>query len=646
MFPSFTGNSRRPRQVNLSGRNNNPFVTHSGSPQLGANPAPQNAIIHAQQERLARQIERERLQAARKIQKTWRGYCSRRNVRGGWREIWDQQEEAIQARHKRINGKDEAQNGKASGSEMLAQLRLLVRFASSYHQGDIVRVQRFTRDFCSWVFLQPSKRRECSGKEWAYPLLSLVKTAAAMLRQCLRDSPVPAGLLGDLLAFLATSASIIPEYMVHYSFVYYGTICKILRDCRRTPAYFFNIALIRKAITALLEQNICVPSTLYEALISQLLTIPHLHDILGGLDFLSTTLEPGRLAATLKQILLLDLSPNLVLSRPREEILWLLSYFTHIFRIHPGKSSDKLPSADYIIVVSKLLNYLSEDIQRRIDVSEYSSEDALPAFVRFEILTLVDQKNVTNLLAGSELIGFVGKSEKSSVSGTAAVASFALTLIRVFKRRGDDIRMWLYLGSTFLRNDTRNQAQIRIPALKYFWNAISETNVYNSIQQHPNNAVNLLRRSESDGSLNQRGKQQGEAEDWRIILLFLELYSFVLKVTDDEEFMSGSSYVDEHQSWTRQSALEITNVGKLVVFLKNLAFAIYWNGTQIVGAGNSVSTPSLASYFGAAEAVLSTKSTEVTITELEDMIISGLDISLSYLKGLVTGLLRMIYERE
>lgn len=83
MFQTFTGSSRRPRQVNLSGRVSNPFA------QLGAGQGSQSAVQSAQQERAQRQRERDRLNAARIIQKTWRGHACRRALYHQIRRDWD-----------------------------------------------------------------------------------------------------------------------------------------------------------------------------------------------------------------------------------------------------------------------------------------------------------------------------------------------------------------------------------------------------------------------------------------------------------------------------------------------------------------------------------------------------------------------------
>lgn len=88
MFPTFTGSSRKGRNVNLSGQKAiNPFTSTSWAPSaaVGAH----KTVAHAQAERLQRQQERDRLKAAQRIQKTWRGHRSRRNLRTARRQAID-----------------------------------------------------------------------------------------------------------------------------------------------------------------------------------------------------------------------------------------------------------------------------------------------------------------------------------------------------------------------------------------------------------------------------------------------------------------------------------------------------------------------------------------------------------------------------
>jgi ubiquitin-protein ligase E3 C len=127
----------------------------------------------------------------------------------------------------------------------------------------------------------------------------------------------------------------------------------------------------------------------------------------------------------------------------------------------------------------------------------------------------------------------------------------------------------------------------------------------------------------------------------------LELYTFVLKVMDDEEFIKGADDTASQRSWTRQSALKLSQVRDLTTFLKNLAFSMYWYSSQILESEQPAVPQSLASYFGNPSTEAALGSDLDSATKPEEMAIGSIaGLNLNYLKGTVTGLLRMIYERE
>lgn len=87
MFATFTGNSRRPRNVNLSGQAGNPFTNTSWTPSSASNP--NRAVAEAQANREKRHAERERLKAAKDIQRTWRAHKTRLSVCESHRQSFD-----------------------------------------------------------------------------------------------------------------------------------------------------------------------------------------------------------------------------------------------------------------------------------------------------------------------------------------------------------------------------------------------------------------------------------------------------------------------------------------------------------------------------------------------------------------------------
>lgn len=169
MFQSFTGTSRKPRQVNLSGRKPNPFAAAGGSG------GPQQAVLSAHQDRQQRQQQRAELNAAKNIQKTWRGYNCRKRARDAWRRQWDATEE--QARNARFY---------RSAEESLAALRRLLLFFSVHEETDTERLIRYGRRQVETVAVQGN----CSGSAWNIEYLRLERACLAALRERVRTRQV------------------------------------------------------------------------------------------------------------------------------------------------------------------------------------------------------------------------------------------------------------------------------------------------------------------------------------------------------------------------------------------------------------------------------------------------------------------------
>jgi ubiquitin-protein ligase E3 C len=130
MFQTFSGSSRRPRQVNLSGQNTNPFAASSWTPTASGT---QQTVAHAQQERQQRQQERQRLNATKQIQRTWRGHKVRRELADLRRAGWD-----------KVEAKD-----CSSECGVTEQLRLLVLFFTARKRDDLERLERLSQRMSS-----------------------------------------------------------------------------------------------------------------------------------------------------------------------------------------------------------------------------------------------------------------------------------------------------------------------------------------------------------------------------------------------------------------------------------------------------------------------------------------------------------------
>ncbi|KAL8873237.1 MAG: hypothetical protein Q9174_001269, partial [Haloplaca sp. 1 TL-2023] len=647
MFPSFTGNTRRPRQVNLSGRNSNPFAAASATRQSPSSAQlNQNTVAHAQAERILRHQERLRPPAAIAIQRSWRGYRSRRDVKWHWRREWDAKEQAELNAQSLGNVEDQDSRPYANTEECLDQMKLLLHFASPRERSDVDRLKHF-----AWRYARTSS--QFSGypaDTWVFPLVRLWKLTLLMLRKRKpRLNRVDRRVLLELLCALTTT---VPERLIGYSTQLYEALRIVTEDFKGSETISGDWKLLESSVVALLCSNVARTGDAYEAFTNQFLRLPDIP--LHMLQAISKDLRIEDLTTALSKLLSTSQTYNLFQSSSRAELLWLVAYYLYFHR-SSDSNQRRSPDAKYVDVLSKLISHLAADIARLFDSptsvtspteapAPSPSASTLSPFVRAEISNLISQDHVSGLLGqAADPAGFMNASSNAN-DQTSALAVYVLTLLRAFPRRGDDIRMWLYLGSTSIDGLGKSSS---IPAIRYYFKVASHTSVYTLIKEDPNNAIGLLNPGTKRRKVGRSLGSSDRDEQWQVVLLFLELYPIALKVMDDEEFLSGGTSTETGGSWTRQSALSLDQIKDLTVFLKNLAFAMYWNASEIAGAEEPENINSIAEYFGGNLAAFSDHHPDAKSTKAQDATIAGLQgMTISYMKGAVTGLLRMIYERD
>ena len=653
MFQSFSGSSRRPRQVNLSGRHS--VASPSTSRQPSVPTGPQTTLATAQQERLHRQQDRDRLNAARLIQRRWRGYSSRKTTRAGWRRQWDQLDKA------------DGTSAFSTEGDCLLQLGLLVQVFDTTAQDDFQRLDSFSARL---LVTAREKRIDFTQDRWRFPLSRLGKLSLAALSSNTISSPSVKTPLSVLL-FLTTTS---PGGVAGIFRQYYHALSSVLRRDILRSAPESEQRQMMSCVLAPLQTSGSDARHAYEGFATAFLTSPDLQSRLGQLEQLSSLINTKLLATTMATVLSRTSS---VQGSDSEGRLWQLAQFMCLHQAaHPSSAlSESAPEPDYIAAVSILLCSLADEIGRRIDLDdvymaasadgdEEEDEDdnanglrqrpvqlPLPPFVRQQILSLVNQRSITGLLTHTDPLGLDGQSGQSlqATSEARLLASYALSLLRIFPRRADEIRMWLYLGSTSRPMPSAQPSSQRLPAIKYFWNAARHTKVFGSISGDSRAAVDLLKRKrQSARSADRLAEESGE--DWRILLIFFELYSFVLKVMDDEEFFSPNPAIvlaeQSVSSWTRESALPLDEVKDLTTFLKNLAFTMYWNAAEISGEDGSANFDGFQSYFGSAAPSRAVVDQSAAQDAVNNSIAGVTGMTIDHVKGIVTGLLRMVYERD
>lgn len=547
-----------------------------------------------------------------------------------------------------------------TAAECWAQLRLLVQFLEPWNSGDIARLVVFSGPFQkTWQEL-PTIATE---GEWMTPLKRLVRLTLRMLHGA-PSSPMPAFAMRPLLELLEFLTGLIPKEVARAAREYYAVMAHLTKNAESISRKFaVSTEDLVQSVLALLRPITSETLTAYEWFARSYLVIPDLMAHLKSLDVLANNINYKLLTSALGPL------QSQFRERPHgpddvESRLWLLAYFIFFHRYAlGGQAGLQAPEPGFVRVVSELLNSTAVHISRRLDFEDASELDDSPQraplhpFVKDQLVSLVNQTSITGLLSQLQS-AHLSQGDLADVQSDASreakiLATYALTLLRVFPRRGDDIRMWLYLGSANSSDQIGGMSGSRIPAIKYFWHASRSSRIFASISQDSTKVLPLLKpAADSTDSRLSAISQDERDEEWTIILLFLELYTFVLKVMDDEEFFSSESSFtassNTRVSWTKESALPLVDIKDMTVFLKNLAFTLYWNSADLNENEPAQEPGSIRSYFSSlappSDSITSVRDLEIKNKEKGLAGVTG--IPLDYFKGLVTGLLRMIHERD
>ena len=418
MFHNFTGNSRRPRQVNLSGRNSNPFATYGQS---------QNPVATAQQDREARRRERERTQAVTTLQKSWRGYASRKHIKEAARARWDENEE------KSLEFGDNDGHSTSYCDEETAynQLDSLLRFLDV--RQDLPRLEHH---FYRLMRSIQESRMACSDGPWPKAYLRLQTTCLLGLDELQSDCACD-----RLVEIIQFTNSHTPRAVTVNAAKYYETFRKYsLRHTKVIPLDILEAPMRPATLEA------------YQMFAHHILTLPELSHILGGeknLTRLADNINCKLLANAVALLIYPDVLRESQSPTQDQSQMWLLGQVIYFHRCaygfdHPERYASQ---PDFVFVVATLLSRLADrvDFEGKANSSKTTldEENTPPSFLLQQVGALVNQASIGGLVCQMSITDSNQANEHSRL-----MAGYILTLLRLFSRRSDEIRMWLYLGSS------------------------------------------------------------------------------------------------------------------------------------------------------------------------------------------------------
>ncbi|KAK0640874.1 hypothetical protein B0T16DRAFT_336075 [Cercophora newfieldiana] len=617
MFPSFTGNSRRPRNVNLSGqRATNPFTSTSWSSSSPAGAS--KTVAHAQAERQQRQRERERLQATLRIQRLWRGHRARRRLRTSRRQMLDQ-----------------LYSGQGSGDGVRRTIEALPLLLAVYQTSvpeDYDRLRWMAQEL-----VQTGFGAFAPDGIPSFRMNKLVRVLIAALES------LDTGRLQSHAQLLLEAVEGIlqrrPQSLEPVLRQYY----KVLGTCcQNAGPTWKSLDLLRRTVVA--------PLTICPATSAFTQTAYH--------EFAFTFLSQSNLVwfqdsigAFAESVDMDLLSESVAASTPEEPktpesqsaFLWLLAHF---IVLHKAKRLQTLHSR-YLRTLYLLLCISSNQIREYFVPSSQPSsrggkgddiaQEILPPYVSESLVSLNDKDEISGLLER-----FTTNHGQSSgeFEDAGFLAAYILTLVYCFPSVADDIRMRLYLADISTR-------QGPLPAVKFFWRAMTQTSVFSAIAAHEDAALDVLQRHRhATKSPEYADSDPKWHREWRTTLLFLELYVFVLRLTDDDDFFGGlDPTASKHAgSRLRHTSLSKTELMRLASFLKHLAFTLYYNAPETLFAEADGNAPQDEVVLARSQRRRDSADSANAYRTQNFVITAGIDFTA--FRNLVTTAMKMLYERD
>lgn len=588
MFSTFTGNSRRPRNVNLSGGAGNPFANTSWTPAAASNAT--KTVSNAQADRERRHAERQRQKAAGKIQKTWRGHRSRTITANERRAAFDQ-----------LFGI----SGTSPAIRLPPAFNLLLAFAAtSPTKEDVARVIRFALDARS-IDLSQIATPETHSSRWSRFVDVLV---GAFQTTATSETELPDGSVA-LLELVIRIAQQQPQLLGHSTTRYYSSLSKA---CSSSLFSAWSEILLQAVVVPLQRSSSSDLNSIYESFAAHFLSGSDMVLFERNIDKYTTHIDSEMLSRAIVGLYGKSHHRNL----SREQLVWILAHFIHINGTMMSSRGSEMLSATVTQITA-----LSAEISTRFAVQNDDDEETavpLPGdeYLKTQLTSIIHGESINVILKNFASNLSLDSSESDYSAST--LAGYILSLFQCFPTQADEVRMRLFLEEI-------KTPQGSIPVVKFLWQIMEKTRLFLQLTANPFDTLTILRRYLDPAP---EVAVNSEEQEWRIILLFLELYIFILRLSDDDDFFSGIYPTimesDAPTSRIRACSLSLRNVKDLTIFLKNTAFTIYYKS-----------------------AFLSRKASEGSAHKDDALInTSPTRLTLNSLRTIISTAMKMLYERD
>ncbi|KAF3939782.1 hypothetical protein ABW19_dt0200050 [Dactylella cylindrospora] len=610
---NFTGNARRSRQVNLSGKPKSSASNHLSGRGTGSS---LGAVTAARELRVQRETERQRYAAAVRIQSLFRGHMARLAIRQSYRKTWDE-----------LVGFSDLRPAFQRGGQLALRddaMALFLLFWDPSNADDLNRlffvVSAFRPDDPVACVLDAILREHGHPPIRLIRLCRIILAALTALSHRLEDPGIQnhtflyLSFLSQVVAYSPTLADISYFQMlakiVEHGFLQFTSLDAGLGlTASRTVLQSIVLPLQPQTIM----ENLSAPYALFA---QAFLSTPYLNETFFPYvpaPTLRILIDAPKLFEAISNIQTETLSPS--------RALWLLSYLIflgnafdsrdvyapdptlegpilHHPKYKPTAITDPFHPTrvfgSYVAAVDRILDICGAEIAYRWDTPEetqsrFQSRHAakgafsgpypnmpadigqkIPAFVKGQLNLLLDNKFVQNL---ADLVssGSLAKNISYTKGSQEIAQSLALHSLLYFKQIRQKLHNRLFLA----------RSSDGAPLLSTLVSRVQETQIFRKGLSGTRDILEELKVSRRSPS----SALAYRTSEWTVLFLFLDMYSFASIVMDDEEFFSF-----------KDKALPSAELKLLITFLKNLAFIAFFEVSEIeAGSAQESAVPSVSS---------------------------------------------------